>query len=202
MLIEKLDPTERQEWNTQLAIVKQGKEYVWATIEALSVIRKQRLFREEFKTFDDFVRSRLDMSARYASMLISASQDRSTLGTKVPENLSEKINNPWKLRNLKGLTPQSMKAVVERAESVADGKEITAKIIASSRKLIMGTTDDELVQEPTEQSDAMERFKSALSEIDSVDALQEVLSSFGGIDEQALIIVETQSELCEAIRAL
>lgn len=161
-----------------------------------------RLFREEFETFAAFVRAKLDVSERYAGMLIMASSDRAVLGTTVPENLSEKIDNPWKLRNLKGLTPESMRAVCEHAESVADGREITAKIIASSRKLIMGSTDAEIAKDTQEQSDAMERFRVALAEIDSVDALAIVLETFGGVDEQTMILTETCPELIEAIQAL
>ncbi len=202
MLIEKLDPTERQEWNLQLGIVKKGKEAFWQTVEALAVIKRKRLFREEFDTFDAFTRSKLDMSARYGDMLIQGAAARSILGTIVPEKLASRIEKPWKLRKLTGLTPDSMKAVCLHAEEVADGKEITAKIIASSRKVIMGSTDAELVQESEAQLDAMERFREVLSEVDSVDALSIVLETFGGIDEQTMIMTETQAELCEAIRAL
>ena len=197
-LTERLSQTERVEWTLQLSIVERGRDGFWKTVEALATIRQKRLFREEFESFDAFVSDRLDMSSRYANILIRSANARTTLGTVVPETTAAKINSPWKLRTLAGLTTEKMVEVVEHAEKAADGGEITARQIATSRKEVLGLVD---TNEPyTETDDSLETFRQALSEVDSVDALLIVLESLGSIDDQALILGEIAPELCEAIR--
>jgi hypothetical protein len=205
MLSERLNPEERQEWTTQLVVLQRGKEHFWATISALALIRKQRLFREEYPSFEAFTRDRMGMSARYASMLIAGAAALDVLGTKVPENLVAKLENPWKLRNLSGLTTDQMVEVVNHAESCSGGGEITSTMIAASKRIVMGIADSDDAtedQETVEQSEEMQAFQDALAEIDSVDALAMVLESFGPIPEQCMILCEVQPELCEAIRAI
>lgn len=198
MLTERLNPAERQEWNRQLAVIQKGKEHFWATIEALAIIRKDRLFREEFSTWRDFVVERLGMSKRYADFLILGASTRGILGTIVPEKLAKQIETPWKLRNLSGLTPDKMKEVVEHAESMADGSEITAKLIASSRKTVLGLND---IDEDSETSEEMQAFQDALDGIDAVDGLLHLLSTLGSVEDQATILAEVCPELVSVIRS-
>ena len=197
-ITQRLSQTEREEWSLQQSVIIKGRENFWRTVEALEIIRRKRLFREEFESFDAFVSDRLDMSSRYANILIRSANARTTLGTVVPETTAAKINSPWKLRNLAGLTTQKMVEVVEHAEKAADGGEITARQIATSRKEVLGLVD---TNEPyTETDDSLETFRQALSEVDSVDALLLVLESLGSTDDQALILGEVAPELCDAIR--
>lgn len=197
-LSEKLNDSERMEWQRQLAIVARGKQMFWQTLIALGEIRKQRLFREDFETFEKFVNVKMDLTLRYASMLISAAQNREELGTIIPENVAAKLDNPWKLRNLSGLTTAKMVEVVTHAESCSGGGEITSTMIAQSRRLLTGQAQSD---EQQETSDAMARFEEALCQIDSVDALAIVLATFGGVPEQCIVLEEACPELVAAIRA-
>ena len=196
-ITQRLSQTEREEWSLQQSVIIKGRENFWRTVEALEIIRRKRLFREEFESFDAFVSDRLDMSSRYANILIRSANARTTLGTVVPETTAAKINSPWKLRNLAGLTTQKMVEVVEHAEKASEGGEITARQIASSRREVLGLVPEE---PDTETDDSVDRFRQALSEVDSVDALLLVLESLGSIDDQALILGEVAPELCDAIR--
>ena len=197
-LTERLSQTERVEWTLQLSIVERGRDGFWKTVEALATIRQKRLFREEFESFDAFVSDRLDMSSRYANILIRSANARTTLGTVVPETTAAKINSPWKLRNLAGLTTEKMVEVVEHAELASAGGEVTAKQLAASRREVLGLVDTE--EPDTEADDSLETFREALAEIDSVDALLLVLESLGSVEDQALILGEVAPELCDAIR--
>ena len=196
-LTERLNQAERAEWELQKSVINRGREHFWGTVSALEIIRRKRLFREEFESFDAFVSDRLDMSARYANILIRSCNARTTLGTVVPETTAAKINSPWKLRNLAGLTTEKMVEVVEHAELASEGGEISAKQIAASRREVLGLVPEE---QDTETDDSLDRFRQALSDVDSVDALMIVLESLGSIDDQALILGEIAPELCEAIR--
>ena len=196
-ITQRLSQTEREEWSLQQSVIIKGRENFWRTVEALEIIRRKRLFREEFESFDAFVSDRLDMSSRYANILIRSANARTTLGTVVPETTAAKINSPWKLRNLAGLTTQKMVEVVEHAEKASEGGEITARQIASSRREVLGLVDTD---EP-ETDDSLETFRQALSEVDSVDALLLVLESLGSVEDQALILAEVAPELVSALQA-
>ena len=78
---EKLDATERQEWNRQCKVIEKNKDNFWAMIDAVAVIRKQRLFRQDFKTFEEFVEQRVEgIGLRYTNKLIEAAEARKKLG--------------------------------------------------------------------------------------------------------------------------
>ncbi len=198
MLTEKLNAEERQEWTKQLTVIELGKKHFWATVEALSIIRKDRLFREEFSTWEAFVTVRLGMTKRYADMLILGSSALTILGTIVPETVVRKIATPWKLRNLSGLTTEKMAEVVNHADGCSGGGEISGSMIVASRKIVMGEVG---ADDGAEASDAMQTFKRALSEIDSVDAVLLCLELLGSVEDQALILSEIAPALVAAIKA-
>ncbi len=198
-LSERLNQAERDEWALQSSVISKGKEGFWRTVEALEIVRRKRLFREDYESFSAFALDRLDMTSRYVNKLIEALSVRSNLGTIVPENLAGKVDNPWKLRNLRGLKSERMVEVVEHAEAAVGGGTITARQLAESRREVLGLVDTE--EPDTETADSLETFREALSEIDSVDALLIVLESLGSVEDQALILGEVAPELCEAIRA-
>lgn len=197
-ITERLDQTERAEWSLQKSVISKGRENFWRTVEALEIIRRKRLFREDYGSFEAFVLAELDLTSRYANKLIESLSVRSTLGTVVPKNLASKIDNPWKLRNLRGLKTERMVEVVEHAEAAVGGGTITARQLAESRREVLGLVDTE--EQDTETDDSLETFRQALSEVDSVDALMIVLESLGSTEDQALIVAEICPELCEAIR--
>ena len=195
-ITQRLSQTEREEWSLQQSVISKGRENFWRTVEALEIVRRKRLFREDYESFAAFALDKLDMTSRYVNTLIEALSVRSSLGTVVPEKLAGKVDNPWKLRNLRGLKTERMAEVVEHAEQKCNGGTITARQIAASRREVLGLVDTD---EP-ETDDSLETFRQALSEVDSVDALLIVLESLGSIDDQALILGEIAPELCEAIR--
>lgn len=197
-LTERLSQTERDEWTLQQSVINKGRENFWRTVEALEIIRRKRLFREEYETFAEFVLAKLDMTSRYANKLIEALSVRSNLGTIVPKNLAGKVDNPWKLRNLKGLKTERMVEVLEHAEQKCNGGTITARQIAESRREVLGLVETD--EPDTETDDSLDRFREALAEIDSVDALMIVLESIGSVEDQAVILGEVAPELVSAIR--
>ena len=197
-ITQRLSQTEREEWTLQKSIISKGREGFWATVSSLEIIRRKRLFREEFESFEQFALDKLDMSSRYANKLIEALSVRSSLGAVVPEKLAAKVDNPWKLRNLKGLKTERMVEVVEHANAAAGGGTITGRQLCESRREVLGLVETD--ETDTEASDSLETFRQALSEVDSVDALLIVLESIGSTEDQSLILAEVAPELCEAIR--
>ena len=197
-ITQRLSQSEREEWELQKSVISKGRENFWRTVEALEIVRRKRLFRDEYESFEQFALDKLDMSSRYVNKLIEALSVRSSLGTVVPEKLAAKVDNPWKLRNLKGLKTERMVEVVEHANTAAGGGTITGRQLAESRREVLGLVDTE--EPDTEADDSLETFREALAEIDSVDALLLVLESLGSVEDQALILGEVAPELCDAIR--
>ena len=195
-ITQRLSQTEREEWSLQQSVISKGRENFWRTVEALEIVRRKRLFREDYESFAAFALDKLDMTSRYVNTLIEALSVRSSLGTVVPEKLAGKVDNPWKLRNLRGLKTERMAEVVEHAEQKCNGGTITARQIAASRREVLGLVDTD---EP-ETDDSLETFRQALGEVDAVDALLIVLESLGSTEDQALILGEVAPDLCEAIR--
>ena len=96
--------------------------------EALAFIRDQRLYREEFSTFEDYCKTKWNITARRSRQLIDAHDVVAALpmGTTVPTNEAQ-------ARQLVGLTPTEAASVMEKA---AENKVITAAGIKHAKDYI------------------------------------------------------------------
>lgn len=247
---EKLDATERSEWNKQLKVIDKNKDNFWAMIDAVGVIRKQRLFRQEFKTFEEFVEQRVEgIGLRYTNKLIEAAEARKKLGTIVPENVASEFTKPNQLNELSDVPDDKLEEVATKAVEYAGGNAPTAKDIQCAKQNVMPEThskpvpvvqrqednawvdvhpvgvSSEAVQdisqaEIEEEKERLEEARSVqsqssvgvaspedqlralLSRMDAVDALGIVLEAIGPVDDQAMVLAQSYSNLVDALKGL
>lgn len=249
---EKLDATERSEWNKQLKVIDKNKDNFWAMIDAVGVIRKQRLFRQEFKTFEEFVEQRVEgIGLRYTNKLIEAAEARKKLGTIVPENVASEFTKPNQLNELSDVPDDKLEEVATKAVEYAGGSSPTAKDIQCAKQDVMPETHSkpvpviqrqednawvdvhpvsastsavqdisqaEIEEEQQRQMDVQTRsgelsssvcsaspedqLRALLSRMDAVDALGIVLDAIGPVDDQAMVLAQSYSNLVDALKGL
>ena len=91
---------------------------------ALQTIKERKLYREGFKTFEDYCRAKWAMGRTYAHYLVNGSQVAANLFTRV--NILQPINEK-QIRPLTVLEPEQQCEVWEEAVRSADGKIVTFK---------------------------------------------------------------------------
>jgi len=108
-------------------VIKQGLNTFIEVGEALFLIRDKRLYRREFKTFEDYCQKKWSLGKRYVSQLIQASKVITNLGAMAPV-LPE---SERQVRPLTGLEKDVQIAVWNDVvhESIIDNKKITAKMV-------------------------------------------------------------------------
>jgi hypothetical protein len=108
-------------------VIKQGLNTFIEVGEALFLIRDKRLYRKEFKTFEDYCQQKWALSKPYVNRIIAASQTFTNLapiGVILPNTESQ-------VRPLVGLEKDVQIAVWNDVvhESIVDNKKITAKMV-------------------------------------------------------------------------
>jgi hypothetical protein len=91
---------------------------------ALVTIRDQRLYRDRFGTFEDYCRGQWEFSKTHANRLIEAAAVAAILTP-----IGVKVKNESQLRPLVGLSPQKIPVAWKRAQEMAGGGQITAKVV-------------------------------------------------------------------------
>lgn len=112
---------EKAELDTLEGIIGREMGSFMAVGNALLTIRNSKLYREEFKTFEDYCRGRWGVSRAYANCVIGASTVADNLATCVA-----KPTNEYQLRPLVSLEPAQQRTVWEEAVKTAPaGKAVT-----------------------------------------------------------------------------
>jgi hypothetical protein len=104
-------------------IIAQGMQTFVEVGHALLAIREQRLYRQAYQTFEDYLRQRWDLSRPRAYQLIDAAQVVDTVSTSVdivPMNEAQ-------ARPLASLSPEQQREVWQEAVKTAPPSGITAK---------------------------------------------------------------------------
>jgi hypothetical protein len=122
-----LNIEESHELETCEVVIKQGLNTFIEVGEALFLIRDKRLYRREFKTFEDYCQQKWALSKPYVNRIIAASQTFTNLapiGVILPNTESQ-------VRPLVGLEKDVQIAVWNDVvhESIIDNKKITAKMV-------------------------------------------------------------------------
>jgi len=125
--MEILNIEESHELERCEVVIKQGLNTFIEVGEALFLIRDKRLYRKEFKTFEDYCQQKWSMPRRHVNRMIAASETIINLGPMgpiLPE--SERQARP-----LVGLEKDVQIAVWNDVvhESIIDNKKITAKMV-------------------------------------------------------------------------
>jgi hypothetical protein len=126
MLPIAMTPDERKMLNTAEATIKVGLRSFLAVGEALATIRDNRLYRDEFATFEDYCQTKWNFTGRRSRQLIDAHDVVAGLptGTMVPVNERQ-------ARALVGLTPTQAAQVME---ATAEKGKVTEAAIRETRR--------------------------------------------------------------------
>ena len=114
-----LDVVERRSLENLEKVIEGGVESFLATGSALKEIRDQRLYREGFKSFDAYVKSRWCFQRDYADKLIDSSETKQKVHTMVGSSGADKIQNERQLRELKSVPDESLAKVIAKASEIA-----------------------------------------------------------------------------------
>ncbi len=156
----KLSPEERRQYRELKGRVNKAARYLLDANLALLEIRDQRLYREDFSTFEAYCQSVHDFSRQYASNLIQAGKTYLDLSTLVDKNQGDKAVIPRKesqLRELRRLKdPEAeYEVLVELQNGDMDGALTVGRIHDAVQRRL-----DQKPANPRPQSPSM-RLQSA-----------------------------------------
>ena len=122
-----LTPAEQKELERLETVIQKG----WTTFldvgHALMKIQQDKLYRDKYETFEEYLRVRLDMSRSHAYNLIN--------GTEVYDGLSAmaditiKPTNERQIRSLISVPKEKWALTWKKVVKAADGKPVTAKLV-------------------------------------------------------------------------
>jgi hypothetical protein len=121
-----LSEVERLNFQACEAILALGWQSVLDMGQALAQIRDERLYRDEFGTFEDYCRRKWEYSRRQVDRWISAAQ----VVARLRPNWSHRLpNNESQLRPLVSLTPEQAESVWKRVTERAVARRISAHLV-------------------------------------------------------------------------
>lgn len=119
-----LNEAERRERSECEEIIRQGWDTFLAVGCALTTIRQKHLYRDRYRTFEEYCRQKWGFSKTHANRLIEAAAVAAVLTP-----IGVKLNSESQVRPLVGLAPQRIPEAWKKAQEFAGGGEITAKVV-------------------------------------------------------------------------
>ena len=137
---DNLTINEKAELDTLEGIIEREMKSFMAVGNALLTIRDNKLYRQEFKTFNDYCNERWGMSKGYANRLISGSQVAANLTPHGALCTPCEIQptSEFQIRPLTPLEPEQQRTVWEEAVKTAPGGRVTAKHVENTAKEFIG----------------------------------------------------------------
>jgi hypothetical protein len=119
-----LSRAECRQRNECETIISKGWDTFIEVGHALVTIRDRRLYRDQYARFEDYCREKWDYSRTHANRLVNAATIAAVLAP-----IGAKVKSESQLRPLLALSPQIIPAAWKRAEELAAGSPVTAKIV-------------------------------------------------------------------------
>lgn len=141
---ERLSPAEVQSLAHYEQIIEQGRKTFVEVGQALVVIRDQRLYRQSYSTFEEYLERRWDMSRPQGYRMIEAAvvfENLSPIGDIVPVNEAQ-------ARPLAALPPEQQREAWQEAVETTPPSGITAKHVQATVKRIASRTTKPKVGKP------------------------------------------------------
>jgi hypothetical protein len=121
-----LSSAEKEELSQCEAVIQTRLKAFFEVGHALIEINRNRLYRTEYHSFEEYCRNRWDMSRVHAFRLLRAAEVHKALSPigniPLPENEAQ-------IRPLTGLTPKKAQAAWEKVIKMAQGERVTAKLV-------------------------------------------------------------------------
>lgn len=158
---------EREKLESLEGVIKQEMGSFVVVGNALLTIRDHGLYREGYKTFDDYCREKWDISRRHADRLITGSQVVANLGPRGLIMTACEIQpiNEKQVRPLTVLEPDQQCEVWEEAVRSADGKVVTFRQVKALVEARIGSPPQKPKPDPHRDSDAMYFTTIAISQM-------------------------------------
>jgi len=139
-LLDPLTNAERKDFTERDARFTKAWKGLWEAIEDLDYIRRNRLYREEFLNFEDYLKARCRVGKAYAYQLIEAHcvyQKVKLLCEGIPR--AKEICNERQCRELTKVPDEQLKPVVEKAIEICGPKKpVTSKILKKACQEVLG----------------------------------------------------------------
>jgi len=119
-----LTPPEIQQRDRCETIIREGWDTFLNVAQALAIVRKNRLYRDRYATFDAYCREKWEYSKSHVNRFIEAAAVAEVLTP-----IGVKVKSESQLRPLVALSPQKIPAAWKRAEELAGDGPITGKIV-------------------------------------------------------------------------
>ncbi|UYM03442.1 hypothetical protein [Solicola gregarius] len=124
--VKALTPDERDDLTRAEETIERGLTTFVEVGAALARVRDQRLYRDEYGTFDEYCRKRWGLSKGHASDFIARARETVAIATTDPR--APRPTNLGQARELSGLEPESAARVMRTVHERTNGKP-TGKVI-------------------------------------------------------------------------
>ena len=128
-LASPLNLAEEREREECEAVISKGLHTFLEVGQALVRIRSKRLYRDHYRTFEEYCRQKWEFSKSYATRMIEAAVVAAILTP-----IGAKPTSESQLRPLAGLAPEKIPDAWKKAEEIAGQGEITAKVVRLAAK--------------------------------------------------------------------
>ena len=106
------------------AIIAKANALSWQAVQALAVIRDERLYRDNYETFEKYCQERWGFGRSFINRQIGAAQVVKVLGP-----IGSKIDSESVARPLVGLKDEQIVAAFQEAQKLAGDNPVTAKVV-------------------------------------------------------------------------
>lgn len=145
--LEKLSKEEQKTLEECEAVIDRNQDAFKETALSFCIIRKQRLYREKFKTFEKYCQTRHGFGRKYGYRLAAAGQALSEMGP-IGDKL---LTNESAARELIKAPKEKRREVLEKAKAEAGDHPLTAAKISAAVKAVQDNEVEE-DNEPAEES--------------------------------------------------
>ena len=146
-LAEPLTPAQREEFQERDQRFTKNWRSMWEGIADLVVIQKSRLYREDFPSFEEYLRSRCNIGKAYAYQLIEAHsvhQKVVSFADRIPR--ASEITNERQCRELAKVPESQLLSVVEKAfELAGPAQALTAKLLKRAKSEVLGEPSAKII---------------------------------------------------------
>lgn len=141
-----------QEQKTELTkcelVIMDGVAKMYEAGRALMTIREEELYKDKYRTFDDYCRERWGYSKSHANRLIGAA---GVVDVLTP--IGAKVENESQVRALTGLKPAKVEKAWEKATKLAAGGKVTANLVRRAVNEVTGRPEQK--RKPSKNATAL-----------------------------------------------
>lgn len=137
---DRLNTVERKRWKSLRNKVSKQVEGMWEMFADLREIRDKRLYREDFRTFEAYVRDELGIDRTYAYRMIDAREQLERVAA--TGVIAPGIDRESQLRELKDVPDDALGDVVSEAARIAGEGRPTAKVIKEAKDRVVADRTD------------------------------------------------------------